>query len=291
LDSPRLAGRWQLATGDAFGDDVQRLHQLGPAIALAAHEAVELRHRHPGFRDGAQRQHALRDFGLLQHRLQVAVDARHDVGGRAGRREQPFQPVYSKPGKVSPSVGTLGSSDWRCAGADRQRLDLAALDVRGERRIRQAHQLHAAADHVLQRVGRLGVRHVVQLDAGHRGDAVGQHAGEGLGPFGGDADRAGLRLGLGDHFGQVLGREVRRRGDHEGAAAHQAHRHEVLHRVVGQRLEGVDVGHHRRGRRVVEGVAIGGERAAAWAPITFWPPGLLSMMTGWFQVRASWSPR
>jgi hypothetical protein len=47
-----------------------------------------------------------------------------------------------------------------------QRAHLALLDVRAERRIRQAHQLHPAADHVLQRIGRLGVRHVVELDAG-----------------------------------------------------------------------------------------------------------------------------
>lgn len=47
------------------------------------------------------------------------------------------------------------------------------------------------------------------------------------------------------------------RDDHERRAADHAHRHEVLVRIVGQRLERVGVDHQRCGGRVEERVAVG----------------------------------
>ena len=67
----------------------------------------------------------------------------------------------------------------------------------------------------------------------------------------------------------------------ERAACNEGDRNEVLLRVVGQRLEQVRIGHQRGGGCEVEGAAIGAARAAACAPIVFWPPGLLSITTGW----------
>ena len=96
-----------------------------------------------------------------------------------------------------------------------------------------------------------------ELDASHRGHAIGQHAREGFGAFGGNGNLFRLRLGRGNHLSQTLEARAGAGRKHEGAAAHQADRHEVFVGVIGQALEGECVGHHRCRGGVEEGVAVG----------------------------------
>ena len=158
------------------------------------------------------------------------------------------QPAKSKPGKVSATAGTSGKSGSRFAEvtASARSLPLATWP----RAVGDGddEELHAAGEHILHALRHLRVRHVGNLRAGELVEPGRDHAGEAPRAVGGDRELVRVGLGVGEQLRQVLRRHVRIRQHHEGTSAMSRRYGEVLHRVVGQRLERVGIGHQRRAR-------------------------------------------
>ena len=95
--------------------DVERLDQLAPAFALVPQEGLDSGIDIAGSASEPSASSLCATSGCRstasRSRLTRAITS-GDVPAGANR---PFQPVYSKPGKLSAKVGTLGSSDCRCA--------------------------------------------------------------------------------------------------------------------------------------------------------------------------------
>ena len=96
--------------------------------------------------------------------LSLAITA----GGVLAGASRPYQlsddGVRDSP--ASASVGTFGSIGLRWPEAARERLDLAALDLRHQHRHVAEERLDLAAEQIGQRRRRAAIGHVDELDAG-----------------------------------------------------------------------------------------------------------------------------
>ena len=116
-----------------------------------------------------------------------------------------------------------------------EHAQLAAPDMRDERRRGVEHHLHAAADQIGHRGSASLVWHVHERRAGHALEELARHVRRAAAAGRGEVD--GVRLGVGDQLVHVARRQLGVHRHDQRQQRESRHRGEILHRVVGQLLE------------------------------------------------------
>ena len=169
----------------------------------------------------------------------------------------PYQVVTSKSRR--PGFGDrrhVGQRARALRRDQRERAQLAGLDVRRGRRDADEDEVHVAGEHVLHREVHALVGDVNELRAGDDVEELAREVVRGAGAARAEVERAGLGFREGDELLQVLRRQRRLRDHHVRHRRDQAHRREVLHRVVVDlRVQRRADGERRRDQH--DGVAVG----------------------------------
>jgi hypothetical protein len=109
------------------------------------------------------------DLGLRHQGREFAAVARSDGGRDAGRGEDRDPRIRLHPRHADARQdGKIGQMRRRHRRRDRERTELAALNLAEHRRDSREAEVDAAADHVLQKRRGPAIRHMDEIDAGLR---------------------------------------------------------------------------------------------------------------------------
>ena len=201
--------------------------------------------------------HARLHLGRAHDLHGLGVEKIQDLARRARRREEavPLARLVAGEARFG-ERRQLGKRRQPLAARHAERAHLAGGDVRaGVDRGNEHHRRVACqqADH--RRTG-TAIRHVHHLHARHRVEELAGEMRRAAAARASEADLARARLCRGDQLGHRVHRERRMHDQDVRAERHQAHRLEVLHRVVGHLLVQAGI-RHQAGAGEEQGVAVG----------------------------------
>ena len=129
--------------------------------------------------------------------------------------------------------------------------------MRCRRRHGQDHQLGASGQRVLYPLRHLRIRRLQDVDAAKLVQPCRRHAGKIARTVGGEGELARCGFFQGHQLADAFGIDRRMCQHQKWCPCHHADGREVARRIVGQRLEGVGIGHQCRSRGKEQRVAIG----------------------------------